>query len=430
MNHGISRRRFDNGVPLVTESISQLRSVTLGVWVHTGSRDELPHEHGISHFLEHTFFKGTPTRNARQIAEQIDAMGGEMNAFTGREQTGFYVKVLSDRLNEAADLLMDVLTQSSFPPEELDRERQVIVEEIRMVEDDPEEWIHDLHGEHMWGKKAPLGRTILGTEASVTGMGPDQIRAYLARRYTADRIVISAAGNLDADRLFDRLAPAVASFGSDTSKVGGPVQANPALAADSGTTCLQFRELEQVHLCLGSPGLPQGHPDRFIMHVLNDLLGGGASSRLFQEIREKRGLAYSVYSGHTGYRDCGEMTIYAGCGPDSIDPVVGLIQDEIERLCTIPVESKELARIKGHLKGTLMLSLEGTFNRMTRLAQDEIIHGAPQPLDDLLTGIDRVTSEQLTELARRVFRPAPLCATVLGNLATPPDSLSLDPEIV
>ncbi len=430
MNPGFSRRLFDNGVPLVTEQLPYLRSVTLGVWVNTGSRDELPHEHGISHFLEHTFFKGTHSRTAQRIAEEIDALGGEMNAFTGREQTAFYIKVLSDRLDEAVDLLMDVLTRSTFPADELDRERQVIMEEIKMVEDEPEEWAHDLHGEHMWGKNAPLGRTILGTEASVGGFGETQIRAYLARRYRAGNIVISAAGNLDADRLFERLAPAVAHFGPADKAADTTAPPDPAaqpFGEGYGAPQLHFRELEQAHLCLGTQGLPQGHPDRFTMYVLNDLLGGGSSSRLFQEIREKRGLAYSVYSGHSSYRDCGEMTLYAGCGPDSLGRVAGLIHNEVARLCTEPVGDEELSRIKGHLKGTLMLSLEGTFNRMTRLAQDELIYQSPQPLDNLLTGIDAVTPEQITRLASRLFSQGVPCATVLGNLTTLPAELAAIP---
>jgi len=254
MTSPIQRRRFDNGVVLVTEQIPHLRSVTLGVWINTGSRDELPHEHGISHYLEHTFFKGTATRSAEQIAQETDAMGGEMNAFTGREQTAFYVKVLSDRLDRATDLLMDILTQARFDPEQLAKESQVIVEEIRMVEDEPEEWVHDLHSIHMWGEDAPLGRTILGTEETVHSFTREHIDAYLKRRYTANNIVISAAGNLDPEQLFQQLAPYVASFASaETASAIGP---EPPPADNRNTPERHYRDLEQVHLCMGGRGLP------------------------------------------------------------------------------------------------------------------------------------------------------------------------------
>jgi predicted Zn-dependent peptidase len=424
MTQPIQRHRFDNGVVLVAEHIPHLRSASLGVWINTGSRDEHPQEHGISHFLEHTFFKGTPSRSAEGIAQEADAMGGEMNAFTGREQTAFYMKVLSDRLGDAGDLLMDVLTRATFEPEHLDREKQVIVEEIRMVEDEPEEWVHDLHGEHMWGADAPLGRTILGTEQTVRGFSQDHIRSYLKRRYTTDNIVISAAGNLDSERLFEQLAPYVATFPS-SEQAAAPQ--TPGCASDRGIPQRHFRDLEQVHLCIGGRGLPQGHSDRFGMYVFNDLLGGGSSSRLFQEIREKRGLAYSVYAGHASYRDTGEFTIYAGCGAESMDQVADLIHVEIDKICSTPVTSDELERIKGHLKGTLILSLEGTFNRMTRLAQDEFVWQAPQSMDDLLAGIDAVDAEQVMRLAQLAFDPAYQCTTLLGNLDHTPEALSDHP---
>ncbi|MBI5137129.1 MAG: insulinase family protein [Nitrospirae bacterium] len=422
MTDPIQRRRFDNGIVLVTETLPHLRSVSLGVWINTGSRDELPHEHGISHYLEHTFFKGTASRSAERIAQEMDAMGGELNAFTTREQTTFYVKVLSDRLDDATDLLLDVLTAASFEPEQLAREAQVIVEEIRMVEDEPEEWVHDLHGEHMWGATTPLGRPILGTEETVRGFGPAHIRDYLTRCYTADRIVVAAAGNLDPDRLYARLAPYMAQFPAHGPAAPDlpPADAAPA---DRDRPALYHRKLEQVHLVVGGHGLSQGHPDRFGMYVLNDLLGGGSSSRLFQEIREKRGLAYSVYSSHASYRDCGELTVYAGAGPDSIDEVAALIVTEIDRLCTEPVDAEELERIKGHLKGSLILSLEGTFNRMSRLAQDEFVWGATQPIDALVAGIDRVDAAQVMRLARFAFDPAGRCATLLGDLTAPPSAL-------
>ena len=420
MDQSPEKRLLDNGIPLVVERLPHLRSVSLGVWVETGTRDEFPHEHGISHFLEHTFFKGTATRSAERIAQEIDGLGGEMNAFTSREQTAFYTKVLSDRLDEATDLLTDILTRSTFEPELLDRERQVVVEEIRMVEDDPEEWVHDLHGAHMWGGDTPLGRNILGTEASVAGLGPEQIRAYLARRYTPDQMVVSAAGNLDPEQLFAHLN---ATLGQMDTPAAGDTGPGDAPAPTGGAPDLHYRELEQVHVCVGARSLSMGHPDRFGMYVLNDALGGGSSSRLFQEIREKRGLAYSVYSGLSSYRDCGELTIYAGCSGASLPQVGELIRCEIDRLCDTPVPEDELQRIKGHLQGTLVLGLESTFNRMSRLAQDELQWRAPQSLDSILEQIERVDAEQVMRLARFAFDPAYVCPTILGALKGLPNDL-------
>jgi predicted Zn-dependent peptidase len=413
----VQRRLLSNGIPLLTERLPHLRSVTIGIWVETGSRDERPEEWGVSHFLEHAFFKGTARRSAEGIAQETDALGADMNAFTGREQTAFYIKALSDRIDEAADLLTDVFTAPAFTPEELDRERHVVCEEIRMVEDDPEEWVHELHAAHMWGPDAPLGRSILGTAETVAGLSPERIRAYLARRYTPGRIVVAAAGNLDPDALFAHMDARVGRLPTPEA----PAETGAAEPALSGLPpVLHFRDLEQAHLCVGGRGLPLGHPDRFGLYVLNDLLGGGSSSRLFQEIREKRGLAYTVYSGLAGYRDTGEVTVYAGCSPASLPQVAELMEAELIRLCDEPVGEAELARIKGHLKGAIVLGLESSFGRMSRLAQDEILWHHPQPIEEVLDGIERVDADQVRRLARRAFDPAGLTATVLGAVSELP----------
>jgi predicted Zn-dependent peptidase len=429
MQEEVHRRLLSNGVPLLVEPLPHLRSVSIGVWVHTGSRDEHPEEWGVSHFLEHTFFKGTRRRSAEAIAQEADALGADMNAFTGREQTALYIKALSDRWEEAADLLTDVFTESVFDPEELDRERQVVVEEIRMVEDDPEEWVHDLHAAHMWGPDAPLGRTILGTEASVAALGREQLLAYLGRRYTPERIVVTAAGNLDPDAFRRRMEATVGRMAAGGAGGGAGGDAPEPGPAPAGLPpVLHFRELEQAHLCVGGRGLPLGHPDRFGMYVLNDLLGGGSSSRLFQEIREKRGLAYTVYSGLSGYRDAGEITIYAGCGPASLPAVAELVERELARLCEEPVGEAELARIKGHLKGAVVLGLESSFGRMSRLAQDELLWRRAVPVEELLAGIEAVDAGQVRRLARQSFDPGCLTATVLGAVTElPPGFLSRCP---
>lgn len=413
----VQRRLLSNGIPLLTERLPHLRSVSIGVWVETGSRDERPGEWGVSHFLEHAFFKGTSRRNAEAIAQEADALGADLNAFTGREQTAFYIKALSDRIDEAADLLTDVFTAPAFDPGELDRERQVVTEEIRMVEDDPEEWVHELHAAQMWGPHAPLGRSILGTAESVAGLSRERIRAYLARRYTPGRIVVAAAGNLDPQGLHAHMDATVGRLPAPDA----PADGEPAGPALSGLPpVLYFRDLEQAHLCVGGRGLPLGHPDRFGLYVLNDLLGGGGSSRLFQEIREKRGLAYTVYSGLCGYRDTGEVTVYAGCTPASLPEVASLVEAELARLCDEPVGEAELARVKGHLKGAIVLGLESSFGRMSRLAQDEFLWHRPQPIEEVLAGIDRVDAAQVRRLARHAFDPACLTATVLGAVSELP----------
>ena len=422
MSENIIKRHLDNGIPLLMEPLGHLRSVSLGIWVETGSRDENPDENGISHFLEHVFFKGTPTRTALQIAEQMDATGGEINAFTSREQTAFYIKALSDRIGESADLLLDIFTAATFPEEELDREKQVVVEEIRMLEDEPEEWVHDLHTAHVWGADTPLGRNILGTEQSVRALNREGIRTYLARRYTPDRIVVSAAGGFDPDELFTQVNAAMGRLPEEKGENGSdPV---PDMAARGAV--LYPKKLEQVHMCVGGRGLAHGHPDRFGMYVLNNLLGGGSSSRLFQEIREKRGLAYSVYSGLSAYRDCGEVTVYAGCGPESAEQTAALIVKEIDRMCETPVTAAELSRAKGHLTGMVVMGLEGTFSRMSRLAQDEFQYGQSQPIDTILEGINRVDAEAVQRLARHAFAAPYMRATLLGAIDSVPDVFSGD----
>jgi len=417
MTDNVERRLLANGIPLVTERLPHLRSVSMGIWVHTGSRDELPGEWGVSHFLEHTFFKGTARRSAEAVAREADALGADMNAFTSREQTAYYIKVLSDRADEAADLLTDVFTRPTFAPKELDRERQVVLEELHMVEDEPEEWAHDLQAAHAWGPESPLGRNILGTDESVAGLSGDTIRAYLARRYGPERIVVAAAGNLDPEALFAQMDATVGRMPA-TGGAAGPDLPAPTLTGLPPN--LHFRDLEQVHLCVGARGLPMGDPDRFGLYVLNDLLGGGSSSRLFQEIREKRGLAYSVYSSLGSYRDCGELTIYAGASPSALAEVAGLVEAELVSLSERPVDDEELRRVKGHLKGQVVLGLESSFARMSRLAQDEFLWGGPQPIEVLLSGIEAVDAAQVQRLARHAFDPAALSATVLGALTELP----------
>ncbi|MFQ5508881.1 MAG: M16 family metallopeptidase [Leptospirillia bacterium] len=421
MTEAIDKRYLENGIPVLMEPLPHLHSASLGVWVNTGTRDEHPDEHGVSHFLEHTFFKGSTTRDAMQIAREMDAMGGEMNAFTSREQTAFYVKVLSDRLHEATDLLCDILTRPAFEADALDKERKVVLEEIRMVEDDPEEWVHDLHSAQVWGEHSPLGRTILGTEDSVSRLDAAALRAYVARRYRPDRMVVTAAGGMDPDALFAQLSATIGQLPAATTPDDA---AEPVPGFGGAHPQLHFRELEQVHLCIGARGLPVDHTDRFGMYVLSDLLGGGSSSRLFQEIREQRGLAYSVYCGLSSYRDTGEFTLYAATGKDSADKVAELMCAEIERICATPATAEEMDRIKGHIKGQIVLGMESTYSRMSRMAQDQIYWGAPQPIKTVLAGIDAVDPAQVLRLARRAFDPAWRSATVLGALDTLPKALS------
>ncbi|ALA60851.1 M16 family metallopeptidase [Nitrospira moscoviensis] len=404
---------LDNGIRLVTERIPTLKSVTVGIWVNTGSRDEEPAQAGYSHFIEHMFFKGTATRSAAQISRDIDALGGEMNAFTTRETTTFYVKVLDQHLLQALDLLSDLFHRSRFGRKEIEKEKRVVLEEIRMVLDDPEDLVQELHSGQVMGRH-PLSRPILGQAATVSAIRRHDLLAYIETHYRPQDIVIAAAGNFDQSRLEKTIAR---QFGKHRLGAAAAMSARwpPELF---GGRLMKRKRLEQVHLCVGLKGVPAGHKDRYAAYVVNSVLGGSVSSRLFQEVREKRGLAYSIYSFLSGYSDAGTLTVYAGTRPTEAERVLDLIRREIRRISTEGIGREELRRTKDQMKGSLMLSLESSHSRMNKLAKDELITGCHTSLEDMLTEIDAVMEEQVFRVAQELLAPGTMAITGLGPLSS------------
>jgi predicted Zn-dependent peptidase len=403
---------LENGIRVVTERIPTLKSVTVGIWVNTGSRDEQPSQAGFSHFIEHMFFKGTESRSATEISREIDALGGEMNAFTTRETTTFYVKVLDQDLHRALELLSDLFHRSCFNPKDVEKEKQVVLEEIRMVQDDPEDLVQELHTGQVLGRH-PLGRSILGREETIRGLRRRDLVAYIDSHYDPAQIVIAIAGNFDQNKL-DSMVARFFGHGrrAKTSYVNG--RRPPEV---QGGVLLKKKLLEQVHLCIGLKGVPAGHKDRYAAYALNSVLGGSVSSRLFQEVREKRGLAYSIYSFLSGYSDSGTITVYAATRPKEVDRVVDLVCREIRRIGAKGIENKELERAKNQMKGSLMLSLESSHSRMSKLAKDELTHGKRTSLEEMLAHIDRVNQEHTFNLGRQLFALDRLAITGLGPLA-------------
>jgi predicted Zn-dependent peptidase len=406
---------LDNGVRVVTERMPTLKSVTVGVWVNTGSRDEQPSQAGYSHFIEHMLFKGTRKRSSAEISREIDALGGEMNAFTSRETTTYYVKVLDQQLERALDLLADLFHHSRFAHKEVEKEKQVVLEEIRMVRDDPEDLVQELHSGQVLGRH-PLGRPILGREKTIRGLRRQDLLHYIETYYDPGQTVVSIAGNFDQAHLDSMV---VRYFGkgrwAKANHIHNKGRYPPAV---HGGVLLKKKRLEQVHLCLGLNGIAAGHKDRYALYALNSVLGGSVSSRLFQEIREKRGLAYSIYSFLSGYSDGGMITVYAATRPKEVDRVVDLVCREIRRIGSKGVERKELERAKTQMKGSLMLSLESSHSRMSKLAKDELTHGGHMSLEDMLSHIDCVNEEQAFNVSRQFFKLDALAITGLGPLAS------------
>jgi predicted Zn-dependent peptidase len=411
MTRGTIRKQIlPNGITLLTEHMPHVRSVTLGVWLRRGSRHEPPSLNGASHFIEHLVFKGTENRSAREIALAVDSIGGQMDAFTSKEYTCFYAKVLDAHVREAVDLLSDIVLRPLFDAKELERERKVIVEEIRMVEDAPEDLVYDLFSTHFYPGHA-LGRPIQGTEQTVRGLSRARLLGYFRENYVPRNILIVAAGNVQHAEL---AALVRKSFGR--MKRGGhaePKGGKPR--ARGGIVTRAKKELEQLHLLLGVPAFPESHANRYPLFVLNALLGGTMSSRLFQKVREERGLAYSVYSAVNSFRDSGVMMIYAGTSPDKGDEVLAVVAQELRDLCKAGPTAREVEVAKEHLKGSLMLSLESTSSRMSNLARQEMYHGRTFSMEEILLRLDRVGRADVHRMARRVFRPGTPALAAVGR---------------
>jgi predicted Zn-dependent peptidase len=409
MGSGYQKTVLGNGIKVITEEIPYLKSASLGIWVVTGSRDEEPDQNGICHFIEHLLFKGTERRTAFDIAKEIDSVGGTLNAFTGREYTCFYAKVIDKNLPLAIDLLSDIFLHSLLDQKDLEKERTVILQEIKMVEDTPDDFIHDLFNRVCWGDH-PLGFPIFGTYERVQSFTQDQIRDFLFKNYQPNRIIICASGNLKHQEVVDLVG---STFGQ--MKGSDPLRERKKPHSIS-TINTWKRDLEQVHFCLGTRGLQYNHSLRFGSYVLNTILGGGMSSRLFQEIRENRGLAYSVYSYLPTYIDTGLVVVYAGTSEGYFQEVMDLILKEFRYLKKEPFKNGELETAKEQLKGNLLLSLESSENLMTRLAKNEIYFDSYLPVEKILKNIDEIGEEMVRSLANDFFNEKYFCLTVLGPM--------------
>ncbi|GIN37481.1 insulinase family protein [Heyndrickxia oleronia] len=393
----IKKYTCQNGLRIVHEEIPTVRSVAIGIWIGTGSRNENPDNNGISHFLEHMFFKGTKTKSAKEIAEAFDSIGGQVNAFTSKEYTCYYAKVLDNHAQFALDTLADMFFNSTFVDEELKKEKNVVYEEIKMYEDTPDDIVHDLLSKAVY-ENHPLGYPILGTEETLDTFTGQTLKEYMHNMYTPDQVVISVAGNV-SDSFIKEIESLFGSY------EGGNTDRNEHIPTFHTNKTVRKKDTEQAHLCLGFEGLPIGHEDIYDLIVLNNILGGSMSSRLFQEVREQKGLAYSVFSYHSSFKDTGMVTIYAGTGAKQLDHLFDTIQSTLNNLKNTGVTVKEVQNCKEQLKGSLMLSLESTNSRMSRNGKNELLLGKHRSLDEIVEVIDKVSIDQVNQLAQKIFTP-------------------------
>lgn len=401
--------RLPNGIRVVTEDMQHVRSVAVGVWIETGSRVEPEERGGISHLIEHLVFKGTTTRSAEQIARSIDSVGGQMDAFTAKEHTCFYVSVLDEHLPLAVDLLTDILMHPLFAPPDIEKEKAVVFQEIKMVEDTPDDLVHDLFAERVWPGH-PLGRPILGQWDVVRALDRDVILGHFEEEYTPSNILIAAAGHLEHARLMELFASRFNGFQRVTAtRTTTPPVLQPGVH-------MLHKALEQVHLLVGFPGIPEGAPERYALYLLNDIFGGSMSSRLFQEVRERQALAYAVHSGMQSYRDTGLFSVYAGTDGANFAKLVKALMKEIRSLKKDGVTGEELGRAKDHLKGSLMLSLESTSSRMNRIAKQELRFGSFFSIDEMLASIDRVRLDEVEALVHRLLDEDQMALLGLGPI--------------
>lgn len=399
-----------NGVRVVCEKIPYVRSVSTGIWIKTGSRNENAQNNGVSHFIEHMLFKGTKNRSAEEIAKSIDNIGGQINAFTGKECTCYYVKALDEHIDIALDVLSDMLYNSVFASKDIALEKQVIMEEIGMYEDSPEDLVHDILSETVWNG-SPIGYPILGTKKSLRRLSRKTIDAYMRERYTPDNMVISIAGNFDEGKLQDML---------ETYFNSGNVESKTETIPDSAEfrpeISVREKDTEQVHICIGFEGIRNGDDSLYPLLAVNNILGGGMSSRLFQNIREKRGLVYSVYSYPTVYNDAGLFTIYAGMKPENLNEVANLIYDEVRLILSKGITKQELDKSKEQLKGNYILGLESTSSRMSSIGKSELLLGYVKTPDEILNLIESITMEDIEQIIHSVFNLNRKGISIVGNV--------------
>ena len=399
------RTILDNGVTVMSEEMDAVRSVAIGIWFAVGSRDESSPEAGMSHFMEHMMFKGTPSRTAAQISESFDRLGGELNAFTAKEYTCYYARVLDEHVPTAIEILSDMCVSSLLDEESCTNEREVVIEEIARMEDTPDDRIHELFANTLWPDH-PIGLPILGKRETVGSFGHDASVTFRQRHYLTGNTVVAAAGHVDHDALVE-LAQRFLTMPA------GPRSSRPAAHAPSvSRLAVLEKDTEQAHICWGVSGLNAHHEDRFTLAIVDSILGGGMASRLFQEIREKKGLAYAVYSFHALYQDTGQFTVYAGTRPSNAEQVIRLIQAEAERVRTQGVTAEELDRSKQSIKGHLVLGLESTRNRMTRLGKNEVTGGEILSVDEVIRRVDTVTDADIKRVANEVLSAEKVLAVI------------------
>jgi predicted Zn-dependent peptidase len=406
MNESARLTETSSGIRVITEALPSVRSVALGLWVRTGSRDETPAQAGVSHFLEHLLFKGTPNYSAIEISERFDGLGASFNAGTGKESTQLYARYLDEHTEDVFGLLGEMLLESNFP--EVDSEREVVLEEIAMYEDEPSDRVHDYLADAIFGD-TPLGRRILGSSEVIANIPVPEIAEYHAGRYTAGNIVIAAAGSLEHEQivaLAERLAPE-AGNGTETLR--------PERPSSDGRIEFATKDTEQYHICFGGPGINRADERRFALSVLDSILGGSSSSRLFREVREKRGLAYSVGSYSELFTDTGVAALYVGTREENVEQACAVIGAEMEQIRTVPVDAGELARAKEHVKGRIVLAEESTAARMSRLARSTLHEIPLLTLDEMLAKVDAVEVEDLSELAGELYSGERLSAACVGR---------------
>ncbi len=408
MEFNVKKDTLSNGLQIATEAMPAVRSVSMGIWLRTGSRHEREDQNGIVHFLEHMVFKGTQNRSGEEIARAADAIGGHLDAFTSKEFTCFSIKVVDEHLPRAVDILADLVKNPLLRSSDIAKESHVIQEEIKMVEDTPDDLVHEIFSKSYWPHHS-LGRPILGTRATVGGFNHRRLREFFRRHYVPGNMLITAAGHLTHGQVVDLAGK---QFG-DVPK-GFVTPEGPAPVAHPHARYRRKKELEQTHICLGTPAYPYAHKRRFASYVLNTILGGGMSSRLFQNIREKFGLVYAVFSGLSAYRDAGILSVYAGTAPGNARKVVNLILEEFRTLKDNPIPDDELQRAKDYLKGNLLLGLESTTSRMSNIARQELYYGRYISLDEVAAQIDAVTRENVVEVAQELFQSDRIAVTVLG----------------
>jgi predicted Zn-dependent peptidase len=406
----VRKEVLPNGLTVLTEEMDHIRSVSIGIWVKNGSRHEDPEVNGVSHFIEHMVFKGTTTRNAEDIAREVDSIGGNMDAFTGKEMVCFNIKILDEHMPVAMDVLTDMVLNPVFDGKEIDREKGVILEEIKMDEDNPDYLVHEIFTQNFY-KDHPLGKPILGTKETVRSFDRDILFGNYARKFAPGNLIVSAAGNIrhkafvdEVRRRFEHLDPVANTFQQDPPKT------------HSRIIMRNKKSLEQVQICLGVPALSISHPRRYVGYILNTLLGGGMSSRLFQNVREKQGLVYSIFSELNPFQDSGSLAVYAGTSRESAPKVVQQVVKEFAQFKKEPVSPEEIKRAKAQLKGSLMLGLESSTARMSNLARQEMYYDHFHTMDEIIAKIEAVTSEEVCAVANELFLSEEIAVTVLGNM--------------